>query len=303
MIQYINLLKDVMQNGVDVDNRTGVKTRSVFGRQIRFDISNSFPILTTKKVPFRWVAEELFWFLSGSTNEQHLRDKGVDIWKEWATKEACNKFLRAEGELGPVYGHQWRRFGADYIGNAYEKPEWEFNSYGKEWEPTEYAKNGFDQIWNLIKQIQNNPDSRRLIVSGWNPGEADMVALPPCHTLFQFRVYGDRLSCQLYSRSQDTFLGTPFNITSYALLTYLIAKVCNLKPYEYIHTIGDAHIYHNHFDAVKEQLQREPRQLPTLKINDKLSNTGIHGLLSAKYEDLILENYDPCAKISAPVAV
>ena len=281
MIQYHNLLKNVLQNGVSHEDRTGVGTISAFGYQMRFDLRDGFPIVTTKKVPFRWVAEELFWFLSGSTDEADLRARGVDIWQEWATEEQTGRFRREEGDLGPVYGYLWRSFGGDY-------PQ----------------MNGVDQIARLINEIDTNPNSRRLIVTGWDPRVCDEVALPPCHTLFQFKVEnGKTLHCQLYQRSADAFLGVPFNISSYALLTHLVAHVCGLEAGEFIHTYGDLHIYNNHLEQVNELLSREPMPLPTLEIQNAEYLKGLDGLLNFKFENLKLENYQSWGKIAAPVAV
>jgi len=281
MIQYQNLLKHVLENGQSHEDRTGVGTISAFGYQTRFDLREGFPIVTTKKVPFRWVAEELFWFLSGSTDEADLRARGVDIWQEWATPEQTAKFGRQEGDLGPVYGYLWRSFGGDY-------PQ----------------INGVDQIARLINEIESNPNSRRLIVSGWDPRVCDDVALPPCHTLFQFKVENERtLHCQLYQRSADAFLGVPFNISSYALLTHLVAHVSGLAVGEFIHTFGDLHIYSNHLDQVNETLSREPMPLPILEIQNAEHLKGLDGLLNFKFENLKLENYQSWGKIAAPVAV
>lgn len=281
MQQYQDLLRHILDNGTRHDDRTGVGTISTFGYQTRYDLRYGFPIVTTKRVPFRWVAEELFWFLSGSTDEADLRERGVDIWEEWATPEQTARFGRETGDLGPVYGYLWRSFGGNY-------PQ----------------TDGVDQIARLINEIKNNPNSRRLIVTGWNPETCDEVALPPCHTLFQFKIdSGKTLHCQLYQRSADAFLGVPFNISSYALLTHLIADVCGLEVGEFIHTFGDLHIYSNHLDQVNELLSREPRELPTLSINRSDDLTGVDALLSFKYEDLELKGYTPCGKIAAPVAV
>ncbi len=248
---------------------------------MRFDLRAGFPIVTTKSVPFRWVAEELFWFLSGSTNEADLRARGVDIWAEWATAEQTARFGREEGDLGPVYGYLWRSFGGDY-------PQ----------------MNGVDQIARLIKEIETNPNSRRLIVTGWDPRVCDEVALPPCHTLFQFKVEnGKMLHCQLYQRSADAFLGVPFNISSYALLTHLVAYVCGLEAGEFIHTFGDLHIYSNHLEQVDEVLSREPLALPKLEFVTAEYLKGLEGLLNFKYENLQLEGYQSYGKIAAPVAV
>jgi thymidylate synthase len=281
MKQYQDLLKYILDNGTRHEDRTGVGTISVFGYQTRFDLRKGFPIVTTKRVPFRWVAEELFWFLSGDTNEKNLRERGVDIWAEWATSEQTQRFNRKEGDLGEVYGYLWRSFGGDY-------PE----------------MNGVDQIARLIKEIETNPNSRRLIVTGWNPKTCDSVALPPCHTLFQFKVENEKiLHCQLYQRSADAFLGVPFNISSYALLTHLIACVCDLQVGNFIHTFGDLHIYSNHLEQVNEILKREPLPLPKLAFQNVENLKGFEGLLNFKYENLKLKNYQSHGKIAAPVAV
>ncbi len=248
---------------------------------MRFDLSAGFPLLTTKKVHTRSIINELLWFLAGCTNNSWLRERGVTIWDEWSTAEQCARFGRQEGDLGPIYGHQWRNFGATE------------NADGT------FADNGVDQISHLIEEIKKNPYSRRLIVSGWNPTEADKVALPPCHTLFQFHVSGEgKLSCQLYQRSADLFLGVPFNIASYALLTHMIAQVCGLHVGDFVHTFGDVHIYVNHFEQVRTQLAREPRKLPELHLNPDVKN-----IFDFKYEDVKIENYDPYPPIKAPVAV
>ena len=281
MKQYHDLLRHILETGSRHDDRTGVGTISSFGYQTRFDLRQGFPIVTTKRIPFRWVAEELFWFLSGSTDESELRARGVDIWAEWATGEQTAKFGRAEGDLGPVYGYLWRSFGGDYP-----------------------RMNGVDQIARLIKEIETNPNSRRLIVSGWDPRVCDEVALPPCHTLFQFKIENEKtLHCQLYQRSADAFLGVPFNISSYSLLSDLVAHVCDLEPGEFIHTVGDLHIYSNHVDQVNELLSREPLPLPKLEIINGEKLKGLEGLLNFKYENLKLENYQSHGKIAAPVAV
>lgn len=281
MRQYHDLLKHILASGVRHEDRTGVGTISTFGYQTRFDLREGFPIVTTKRVPFRWVAEELFWFLSGSTDERELNARGVDIWAEWATGEQTARFGRETGDLGPVYGYLWRSFGGDYP-----------------------AINGVDQIARLIREIETNPNSRRLLVSGWDPRVCDEVALPPCHTLFQFKVEnGRRLHCQLYQRSADGFLGVPFNISSYALLTHLVAHVCGLEVGDFIHTFGDLHIYSNHLDQVNELLAREPLQLPKLEFANADSLTGLDGLLKFKFENLKLQNYQSYGKIAAPVAV
>lgn len=281
MKQYQELLRHILDNGTRHSDRTGVGTISVFGYQTRYDLQAGFPVVTTKRVPFRWVAEELFWFLSGDTNEKNLRERGVDIWAEWATAEQTARFGREEGDLGEVYGYLWRSFGGDY-------PE----------------MNGVDQIARLINGIETNPNSRRLIVTGWNPATCDKVALPPCHTLFQFKVENEKiLHCQLYQRSADAFLGVPFNISSYALLTHLIAHVCNLQVGEFVHTFGDLHIYLNHLEQVEELLKREPLPLPKLEFVDAENLKGFNGLLNFKYENLNLTGYQSHKKIAAPVAV
>lgn len=275
MRQYLDLLSHVFQEGEGKDDRTKTGTVSIFGYQMRMDLEKGFPLLTTKRVPFRWVAEELLWFLSGSTNEADLRAKGVDIWKEWADEEHTSKFGREPGDLGPVYGYLWRSFGGDYPN-----------------------RNGVDQIQNVIKQIRTNPNSRRLIVSGWDPRVADQVDLPPCHTLFQFYVNEGKLSCQLYQRSADLLLGVPFNVASYALLTHMVASVCGLGVGDFIHSFGDVHIYSNHFDQVRTQLSRTPRELPTLAVNP-----DVREIDDFTIDDLVIMNYSPDAKIKAPVAV
>jgi thymidylate synthase len=282
MKQYHDLLKEILARGQTHEDRTGVGTISHFGHQMRFDLRDGFPIVTTKRVPFRWVAEELFWFLSGDTNETTLRAKDVDIWAEWADEEHTRRFGRAAGDLGPVYGYLWRSFGGIY-------PQFD----------------GVDQIARLLSEIETNPNSRRLIVSGWDPRVSDAVDLPPCHTLFQFKVEREKiLHCQLYQRSADAFLGVPFNISSYALLTHLVAHVCDLEPGEFIHTFGDVHIYRNHLEQVEELLAREPLPLPKLEILDRDAPLrGLDGLLKTRYEDLNLIGYKSHAKIAAQVAV
>ena len=264
MNQYLTLLEHVKQNGQKKEDRTGTGTMSVFGYQMRFNLNEGFPLLTTKKVHLKSVIYELLWFLSGDTNIKYLKDNGVSIWDEWADEN---------GNLGPVYGHQWRSW------------------------PTSEGRE-IDQISNLINQIKKTPDSRRLIVSAWNVGEINKMKLPPCHCFFQFYVADGRLSCQLYQRSADIFLGVPFNIASYALLTQMIAHVCGLECGEFIHTLGDAHIYTNHIDQVNEQLRRKPKKLPQIKINPSVKN-----IFDFKYEDFSLEGYDPYPLIKAPVAV
>jgi thymidylate synthase len=282
MKQYHDLLKSILANGNRHADRTGVGTISHFGYQTRFDLRDGFPIVTTKKIPFRWIAEELFWFLSGDTNEENLRAKGVDIWAEWADEEHTRRFSREAGDLGPIYGYLWRSFGGDY-------PE----------------RNGVDQIANLIDEIGRNPNSRRLIVTGWDPRQASKVDLPPCHTLFQFKVEDARLlHCQLYQRSADAFLGVPFNISSYALLMHLIAHVCGLEVGEFVYTLGDYHIYQNHVEQVNELLAREPYPLPKLEILDEAGRLrGLEGLLAMRYWNFKLAGYQSHGKISALVAV
>src|SRR5918912_2343162 len=282
MKQYHDILRSILEHGHAHRDRTGVGTISHFGYQTRFDLRAGFPIVTTKRVPFRWIFEELRWFLSGSTDERALRAKGVDIWAEWADEAHTSRFGRAAGDLGPVYGYLWRSFGGNYP-----------------------ARNGVDQIAKLLEQIRTNPDSRRLIVTGWDPRQADNVDLPPCHTLFQFKVENARiLHCQLYQRSADAFLGVPFNISSYALLTHLIAHVCELEIGEFIYTLGDYHIYLNHLEQVTELLSREPLPLPRLEIRDEgQALRGLAGLLKMRYENLSLVGYQSHGKIAAPVAV
>ena len=292
MKQYHDLLRSILAHGTEHGDRTGVGTIAHFGYQTRFDLREGFPIVTTKRVPFRWVAEELFWFLSGDTSEANLRAKGVDIWKEWADEEHTRRFGREPGDLGPIYGYLWRSFGGDYP-----------------------KRDGVDQIARLINEIETNPNSRRLIVSGWDPRVCDNVDLPPCHTLFQFKVeqpgalpHGRAnapvLHCQLYQRSADAFLGVPFNISSYALLTHLVAYVCGLEVGEFIYTLGDYHIYQNHKEQVQELLSREPLPLPRLEIRDETKRLrGLQGLLDMRYEHIALVGYESHAKIAAPVAV
>ncbi len=293
MKQYHDILRSILDHGVEHQDRTGVGTISHFGFQTRFDLRAAFPIVTTKRVPFRWVAEELFWFLSGDTNEANLRASGVDIWKEWADEKHTSRFGREAGDLGPVYGYLWRSFGGNYP-----------------------KHDGVDQIARLINEIETNPNSRRLIVSGWDPRECDNVDLPPCHTLFQFKIEQSGsagilpasarpvLHCQLYQRSADAFLGVPFNISSYALLTHLVAHVCDLQVGEFIYTLGDYHIYKNHLGQVNELLSRTPKPLPRLDITDEHGRLrGLEGLLNFRYEHLSLVGYESHAKIAAPVAV
>ena len=264
MKSYHKLLEDILEFGEDVSDRTGTGTRSIFGYQMRFDLKEGFPCLTTKKLHLRSIIHELLWFISGDTNIKYLKDNNVSIWDEWADEN---------GDLGPVYGYQWR--------------SWPTPDGG-----------AIDQIKNLVDQIKNNPTSRRLIVSAWNVSCVDDMALPPCHCLFQFFVADGKLSCQLYQRSADTFLGVPFNIASYALFTMMMAQVCDLEPGEFIHTFGDVHLYSNHFEQAKLQLTRDFRPLPTMKINPDVKD-----IFSFKFEDFELLNYDPHPHIKAAVAV
>jgi len=264
MQQYLDLLRLVLEKGREKQDRTGTGTLSVFGAQARFDLRESFPLLTTKKLHLKSIIHELLWFLRGDTNVAYLQERGVSIWNEWADEK---------GDLGRVYGAQWR----DWRGPNDER---------------------IDQIERVIEQIRENPDSRRLMVTAWNPAEVDAMALPPCHALFQFHVQDGALSCQLYQRSADLFLGVPFNIASYALLTMMVAQVCGLQPGEFVHTFGDLHLYANHLEQAKLQLTREPRALPVMRINPDV--TEIDGF---KYEDFKLENYDPWPAIKAEIAV
>ena len=264
MRQYLDLMRHVLRNGSEKNDRTGTGTRSIFGYQMRFDLAEGFPLCTTKKLHLRSIIYELLWFLRGDTNVAYLNQNGVSIWDEWAD---------ADGDLGPVYGRQWRSW------------------------PTANGES-IDQLTELIEQIQNNPDSRRLLVSAWNVAQIPQMALAPCHALFQFYVSDGRLSCQLYQRSADIFLGVPFNIASYALLTHMLAQVTNLKAGEFIHTFGDAHLYNNHLQEAELQLSREPRPLPRLKINP-----NIESLFDFSFEDFELTGYDPHPHIKAPVSV
>jgi thymidylate synthase len=277
---YLQLLRLALEEGGDREDRTGTGTRGVFGHQMRFSLQDGFPLVTTKKLHLKSIIIELLWFLSGDTNVLPLQEQGVRIWNEWATAEQCARFGRQEGDLGPVYGHQWRNFGAT------PRPD------------GTYESDGVDQIRRVLDGIRDNPASRRLIVTGWNPKEADQVALPPCHTLFQFYVQDGALSCQLYQRSGDIFLGVPFNIASYALLTLMIAQVSGLRPGEFVHTLGDAHLYRNHFDQAREQLARDPRPRPRMVLNPE-----VRDLFAFRYEDFRLEGYDPHPHIKAEVAV
>ena len=264
MQPYLDLMRHVLEHGHAKNDRTGTGTLSVFGWQTRYDLAAGFPLLTTKKLHTKSIIHELLWFLRGDTNIRYLKENGVSIWDDWAD---------ANGDLGPVYGKQWRH-----------------------WETTDGRE--IDQIGLLIAGLKKNPDSRRHLVSAWNPGEVDKMKLPPCHALFQFYVADGALSCQLYQRSADIFLGVPFNIASYALLTLMIAQVCGLRPGDFVHTLGDAHLYTNHLEQAKLQLSRAPRPLPTLRINPE-----IHDILAFRFEDFTLEGYDPQPHISAPVAV
>lgn len=263
MKQYHDLLNHILTNGTRKEDRTGTGTLSVFGYQMRMNLNDGFPLLTTKKLHLRSIIYELLWFLNGDTNIKYLNDHGVSIWDEWADKN---------GDLGPIYGKQWRSWPS--------------------------ANGRVDQITDLIKQIRNNPNSRRLMVTAWNPGQLSEMALPPCHVMFQFYVANNQLSCQLYQRSADTFLGVPFNIASYSLLTMMIAQVCNLKPGEFVHTFGDVHLYLNHIDQAKLQLKREPRPLPKMNINPERKD-----IFAFQYDDFELSGYDPHPHIKAAVAV
>lgn len=264
MQPYLDLMRRVLDDGVKKDDRTGTGTLSVFGHQMRFDLADGFPLVTTKKLHLRSIIHELLWFLRGDTNIAYLKEHGVRIWDEWADEN---------GELGPVYGYQWRSWPRPDGGHV-------------------------DQIANVVEQIRRHPDSRRLIVSAWNPAQVDDMQLPPCHALFQFYVAEGRLSCQLYQRSADIFLGVPFNIASYALLTHMVAQVCGLAPGEFIHTLGDAHLYLNHLDQAREQLTREPRPLPRLVLDPTVDD-----LFAFRFEHIAIEGYDPHPHIKAPVAV
>lgn len=280
MKQYLELLSHILNNGTDKGDRTGTGTRSVFGHQMRFDLNDGFPLLTTKKVHMKSVIYELLWFIKGDTHIQYLQDNNITIWDEWATAEQTARFGRKAGDLGAIYGHQWRNFGASK------------NERG------DYNQDGFDQLAWLINEIKTNPNSRRLIVSGWNPIEANQVALPPCHTLFQFFVANHKLSCQLYQRSADVFLGVPFNIASYALLTHMIAQVCDLDVGEFIWTGGDTHLYHNHFDQAQLQLTRTPLALCELQLNPDIKD-----LFDFSFDDIKIVGYQSHERINAPVAV
>jgi thymidylate synthase len=264
MRQYLDLMQHVLDHGHQKSDRTGTGTRSVFGYQMRFDLGQGFPMLTTKKLHLKSIIHELLWFLQGNTNIGYLKENGVKIWDEWADEN---------GDLGPVYGHQWRHWPARDSGEI-------------------------DQITKLLDSLRKNPDSRRHIVTAWNPADVDRMALPPCHALFQFYVADGKLSCQLYQRSADIFLGVPFNIASYALLTLMLAQVCELEPGDFVHTLGDAHLYSNHLEQARLQLTREPRPLPRMVLNP-----AVKDLFAFRYEDFTLEGYDPHPHIPAPVAV
>ena len=264
MQAYLDLMRHVLEHGHDKSDRTGTGTRSVFGWQMRFDLGQGFPLLTTKKLHLKSIIHELLWFLQGDTNIRYLKENGVRIWDEWADEQ---------GNLGPVYGHQWRHWPARDGGEI-------------------------DQIRQLVDSLKHNPDSRRHLVTAWNPADVDRMALPPCHCLFQFYVADGRLSCQLYQRSADIFLGVPFNIASYALLTLMLAQVCGYRPGDFVHTLGDAHLYRNHFEQARLQLGREPRPLPRMWLNPE-----VRDLFAFRYEDFRLEDYDPHPHIPAPVAV
>ena len=280
MKAYHELLREILAHGSPRDDRTGTGTLAIFGYQMRFDLAAGFPLVTTKKVHLTSIIHELLWFLSGSTRVEPLTEKGVKIWNEWATREQCARFGREPGDLGPIYGHQWRNFGASRA------------------EHGGYNGDGVDQISQVVEQIRKNPNSRRLIVSGWHPAEADQVALPPCHTLFQFFVDQGRLSCQLYQRSGDAFLGVPFNIASYALLTMMVAQVTQLKPGVFVHSFGDVHLYKNHLEQARLQVEREPRALPTMHLDPTVTE-----LFDFRFEHFELRGYEPHPHIKADVSV
>jgi len=278
--QYLELLRHTVEHGRPRADRTGVGTIGTFGWQMRFDLRAGFPLLTTKKLHTKSIFHELLWFIAGRTDNAYLQERGVSIWNEWATAEQCARFGRVAGDLGPIYGHQWRNFGATRLPDG------------------TYARDGKDQLAWVLAEIRRNPGSRRLIVSGWNAQEADQVALPPCHTMFQFYVQDGELSCQLYQRSADIFLGVPFNIASYAALTCMIAQVSGLKPGDFVHTLGDAHLYSNHLEQARLQLSRSPGPLPILTLNPAVTD-----LFAFRYEDLVVSHYEPQPAIKASVAV
>src|SRR5579859_7904799 len=300
MRQYLDLMERVLSEGVEKRDRTGVGTKSIFGHQLRFDLQRGFPLVTTKKLHVKSIIYELLWFLRGDTNVKYLNDHGVTIWDEWADEN---------GDLGPVYGKQWRNWVKASRGRKTSRPaekqpalfDFGASNEGGLIEPAGprvRSKHGIDQIARVIAEIKRNPHSRRLIVSAWNVADIDSMALPPCHALFQFYVSDGELSCQLYQRSADIFLGVPFNIASYALLTLMVAQVCGLKPGDFIHTFGDLHLYANHVDQAKEQLSREPRSSPQMKVNPAVKNID-----QFKFEDFELVGYDPHPAIKAPIAV
>lgn len=277
---YLDLLQYVLNEGTEKDDRTNTGTISHFGAQIRFDLADGFPLLTTKKLHLKSIIHELLWFLSGDTNVEYLQKNNVRIWNEWATEEQTMKFGRPAGELGPIYGHQWRNFGASKAQDG------------------SYNNDGIDQIKQVIEQIKSNPNSRRLIVTGWNPAEVNQVTLPPCHTMFQFFVADNKLSCQLSQRSCDLFLGFGFNVAAYSIMLYVVAKICDLEVGEFIWTGGDCHIYKNHIDQVKLQLSRSPYKPPTISLNREIND-----IFDLKYEDIEISNYISHPTIKAAVAV
>jgi thymidylate synthase len=278
--QYLDLLARVLESGRPRADRTGTGTLGVFGHQMRFDLGAGFPLLTTKKLHVKSIVHELLWFVRGETHVASLQAEGVKIWDAWATPEQTARFGRREGDLGPIYGHQWRNFGATARADG------------------SYARDGVDQLARVIDQIKKTPESRRLVVTGWNPREAEQVALPPCHTMFQFHVGDGRLDCQLYQRSGDVFLGVPFNIASYALLTMMVARACDLAPGDFVHTLGDAHLYTNHLEQARLQLTRAPRALPRMILAPHAKD-----LFAFRYEDFTLEGYDPHPHIKGEVSV
>lgn len=280
MTPYLDLLRRILDEGHRREDRTGTGTIGIFGHQLRLDLARGFPLLTTKKLHLRSILVELLWFLRGRTDNAWLAERRVTIWDEWATEQECARFGRQPGDLGPIYGHQWRNFGATpLLGGGYEA-------------------DGIDQVARVVDEIRRDPWSRRLVVTGWNPAEADLVSLPPCHTLFQFHVQDGRLSCQLYQRSADVFLGVPFNIASYALLTLMVAQVCDLLPGDLVHTFGDAHLYLDHVEQARLQLKREPRPLPSMHLDP-----GVRDLFAFEPSHFRLEGYDPHPHIRAQVSV